>query len=605
MRSLRLQTKLFINYSIVVIAIIAVAFGFFYSYMARSIERNARDNLNQLAVKTSEQLDGFLSELDHLALQTVTNKVIQSAFIHARQSDDSVTGNYFDQHLEDQHNVMDMLASINGPNLTAMRFSLFNAKGDYLNYGTSLVDESVIAARMFTSDFMNDYQTLLSYQGNRIIAPPHYDYWSDQTDTEIISIYREIRDVYESYGMLEIQQPYSKLESIVQFSTFPQVRVYVYDEKRNIIYGTGDRQQAEYTVNGAIDRKSAMKNEIMAASRSEYSGWTVMLLDKSGSSLPGIQVLRKTLVLTGISLMAITLSVIYLITRQMIRPLKQLTASIKKVSLHNLSVDVANDHNSNEIVQLNRAFDKMFDRLKHSMDQVVESRSHELNAQFRALQSQMNPHFLYNVLSVISAAGMEAGVMRIMEMCHKLSNMLRYITTYQDREVTIQEELTYARHYLELMKERYQDHFTYALDVQDEAHSIPIPKLMLQPLIENCFQHAFVTLPPPWHVDVVIGLDAGHWFMQVKDNGSGFDREMLEGLIRKTEQFSGNMSAGMSELQLGGLGLHHTVVRLKLLYDRDMIFRVEANEPHGSIITIGGLRHDPGIGGGRRNADSE
>ncbi|MDG0811122.1 HAMP domain-containing protein [Cohnella rhizosphaerae] len=408
MSSLRMQTKLFFNYSIVVLAVIVAAFGFFYSYMARSLEQNAIDNLQQIALKTSEQLDGFLSELDHLALQTVTNKVVQNAFIHADQADASDSGNYFDRHLEDRHQVMDMLASINGPNLTAMRFSLYNAKGDYINYGTSPVDESVVAARMASPQFAEDYAALLHYDGNRMIAPPHPDYWSDQ-GTEIVSIYREIRDVYESYGMLEIQQPYGKLERIVQLSTLPEVRVFVYDDKRHIVYGKGEPEQIDSMIDSMAVGHRKVNDEIAAAAESAYSGWTVMLLDTSGSLLPGILILRKTLVVIGIGLMAITLLIIYLITRQLTRPLKQLTSSVKKVGLHNLSIDLANDRKSNEIVQLNRAFDKMFDRLKHSMNQVVESRSQELNAQFRALQSQLNPHFLYNVLSVIGAAGLEAG----------------------------------------------------------------------------------------------------------------------------------------------------------------------------------------------------
>lgn len=590
-----MQTKLFLNYSIVVLAIIVVAFGFFYTYMARSLERNAIDNLNQIALKTSEQLDGFLSELDHLALQTVTNKVVQNAFIHADQWNGSDGRNYFDQHLEDHHQVMDMLASINGPNLTAMRFSLYNAKGDYINYGTSLVEESVVAARMASPRFADEYAALLRHDGDRIIAPPHPDYWSDQ-GTELISIYREIRDVYESYGMLEIQQPYSKLASIVQLSTLPEVRVFVYDDNRNIVYGKGEPEQIESMIDAMAAGHRKVNDEIAAAAASEYSGWTVMLLDTSRSLLPGIAILRQTLILIGFALMAITLLILYLITRQLTRPLKQLTSSVKKVSLHNLSIDLANDRKSNEIVQLNRAFDKMFDRLKNSMNQVVESRSQELNAQFRALQSQLNPHFLYNVLSVIGAAGLEAGVPKIMDICHKLSAMLRYITTYREHGVTIRDEVVCAEHYLELMKERYPDHLTYEVDVQPEALAVPIPKLMLQPLVENCFQHAFAPIAPPWRIDVKIWLDEERWYMRVKDNGSGFDPEALDRLLRKTERFSGDVSAGLSESKPGGLGLHHTIVRLKLLHGSDMIFAVESGEPRGSIITIGGPRYDPSAG---------
>ncbi|WP_420872017.1 sensor histidine kinase [Cohnella rhizosphaerae] len=175
--------------------------------------------------------------------------------------------------------------------------------------------------------------------------------------------------------------------------------------------------------------------------------------------------------------------------------------------------------------------------------------------------------------------------------------MLRYITTYQEQGVTIQDEVACAEHYLELMKERYPDHLTYSLDVKPEALAIPIPKLMLQPLVENCFQHAFATIAPPWRIEVKAWLDESHWHMQVKDNGSGFDRETLVHLLRKTERFSGDVSAGLSESKPGGLGLHHTIVRLKLLHGGAMRFTVASGEPRGSIITIGGPRHDPSAGG--------
>ena len=104
--------------------------------------------------------------------------------------------------------------------------------------------------------------------------------------------------------------------------------------------------------------------------------------------------------------------------------------------------------------------------------------------------------------------------------------MFRYTLQNPDKEVTIRDEIKYAQLYLELMKVRYEDHFQYRLEIDEATLNSKVPRLIFQPLIENCFRHAFQKCYPPWEIEVSIKETLDHcWLFEVKDWGDGFDRK--------------------------------------------------------------------------------
>ena len=133
---------------------------------------------------------------------------------------------------------------------------------------------------------------------------------------------------------------------------------------------------------------------------------------------------------------------------------------------------------------------------------INKSISFEMRAYLRALQSQMNPHFLYNMLSAIVESGEEENSPRTVAMCMKLTEMMRYIADYNNDRVSFEAELQHARNYLDLMKERYEERFSYEIHADADALPILVPKLIVQPLAENCFKHGFSGCKPPWRIEI-------------------------------------------------------------------------------------------------------
>jgi sensor histidine kinase YesM len=263
---------------------------------------------------------------------------------------------------------------------------------------------------------------------------------------------------------------------------------------------------------------------------------------------------------------------------------------IREVRLDHLSIGIGDS--GDELIQIHRAFNSVFDRLKLSMELEVQARSRDLKARIDALESQVNPHFLYNVLAVIGSVGEQAGVDKVAELCGKLGGMFRYTLQHPDKDVTVGDEINYALLYLDLMKERFEDHFQYRLELDESALASKVPRLIFQPLIENCFRHAFVQCNPPWIIHLtLISTSEFLWLFEVKDWGDGFDPSVLEDLQRRMEANLKDNSFGMAESvsfrSREGVGLFNTFMRLQLTFQELAFYEIFSNKPNGTIIRIG------------------
>ena len=206
----------------------------------------------------------------------------------------------------------------------------------------------------------------------------------------------------------------------------------------------------------------------------------------------------------------------------------------------------------------------------------------------------MNPHFLYNMLSAIIESGEEENSPRTVAMCMKLTDMMRYIADYNGDRVSFAQELQHTRNYLDLMKERYESRFTYQITVDEDALSILVPKLIVQPLAENCFKHGFTGCRPPWHIDIRLHRKSGGWELTVQDNGAGIARGKIIEIHQRVEAFAGDMSGNFESLKAEGMGLINSILRLTLLQKTPPDYEIKNLPDGGTIVRIGGEADDSG-----------
>lgn len=138
------------------------------------------------------------------------------------------------------------------------------------------------------------------------------------------------------------------------------------------------------------------------------------------------------------------------------------------------------------------------------------------------------------------------------------------------------------------MKLRYPHKFDYSIHTDPELMGLPMPRLILQPIVENCFEHGFQTMAPPWRVSVDIHREEDLWCIVISDNGCGFDEKKRQQLFAQVDDYMENLDQTVSELQIGGLGLVNTILRLRLAVDDQLVYDIASAKTGGTIITLKG-----------------
>lgn len=218
----------------------------------------------------------------------------------------------------------------------------------------------------------------------------------------------------------------------------------------------------------------------------------------------------------------------------------------------------------------------------------------QLQAQFDLLQAQVNPHFIYNVLNVISNRGIMSDDEVICEICGELAAMLRYATNTKEKYATVREEIRYLDQYLHLLKYRYDYRLSYSIDIDEKMYDKRLPKIVLQQIVENAVLHGYEQLNDRIEIEVIGGQEDDDWYIKIHDNGCGINGETLEKLEGQIDSVRKKLTKDRTnvELEIGGMGLVNTFARLYLLYDENLIFRITSQQGTDVVIGVKGAEED-------------
>lgn len=611
MKPFDFKNRLFLAYAAVTIGMVLL-FAALLIIITSSLNRQT-EQMHQQEVFGSNlaQIETLLSQAGRLATQVSTSNELLSVFIALDDPDalEGGDGNYFDDQLMDAIRISSLLSGINGVDGFADRISVYNRYGDYVSTGRLYETPESIAGTLGDTGEMDALTgEIMARDSHFLVAGFHPDQWSSNPNAQFISLYRTLSYTETSapYGLVAVQLQASRLSGLEFWQSGTGHEYFLMDDRRlddarlvypqaedfplEAVYAPLMDAMADGTV-ASIPLSLAGGNALLLAARVEGSNWILLrLLPRSSLTTP-YRSAYAIMLLGCLGLMALFLFVVRYMAGRISRPLKELSASIGAISLQNMHLGTEEkrpSYSTQELISLDEAFRTMLSRLDKSI-------ALEMQAYMRVLQSQMNPHFLYNMLSVIIASSESAGDARTVSMCLKLTAMLRYIADFQRESVTLRDELTHTRNYLALMKDRYEDLFTYEIDADDRALEAILPKLTVQPLAENCFMHGFET-EPPWHIHIMARAERERWWLRVEDNGMGMTEEEISSLLDRMETYKQDVAGKYQELSLGGMGLVNTLLRLALFAEGPVRHAIE-NRPEGGLrIEIGGVIHDPGYG---------
>ena len=546
-------------YFILLLIVMSAAMIFVYRTVTDRITTNAIENGRQLAQKTAQQTDSYLNDMDLIAQQLCRQTDIVNYFYNLQTEADST--NKFDKDVLKSIELSSSLKRVLVDRIADYNITIYNNYGDFISSREYAVNQKELPELLSSVNY-DETVAQIAANGGTLILPPEKNKWTNER-AMFITLMRALKNEYSDNvcGIIEVRCNISLLSNTIGADITDGTGVLIIDnDSENVIfpvtYGESFSEQNGYVTANVEKADWTIALHVREAQTGGFSGRLIIIF-----------------IVVYLLMAAFIFVITDFLGRYITRPISELTQYVKSIDTLDTELNIVNDEAIDEVKELEDSFAKMLSRMNKSILQ--EKKAYSL-----ALQAQMNPHFLYNSLSVIGAAGNEAGAEAVYDMCIELSDMLRYVAAYEKVTVPLKEEIQHTRNYLSLMKSRYEDYFTYTLTVSDELLNMAVPKLIIQPLAENCFMHGFKGKEPPWNIDIQLHGNPKKWELVIKDNGTGISEENIEKIQKQLESAENEMTVG----NIGGLGVVNTITRLKMTHSKRINYKIWNDS--GMVIKI-------------------
>lgn len=263
------------------------------------------------------------------------------------------------------------------------------------------------------------------------------------------------------------------------------------------------------------------------------------------------------------------------------RPIMDLTERVKGIKLESLNMQTGEDA-GDEVSVLENHIALFVDRIRELIHEEYDTKLQAKMAQIKALQSQINPHFLYNTLQLMGSIALSKGVNEVYNIASALGDIMRYSMNFESGFVTIQEEITHLDNYFLIQKQRFYDKFTMEVVIDDKVKQCLIPKLLIQPIVENSFKHGFEKCTGKWHMVIMAYLNSDNKVhIVVKDNGVGMSEDKLNELRKHLSQDT-ILQMNRSE----HIGLLNVNARIKLYFSENDGLQIKSELNKGTEIDL-------------------
>lgn len=338
----------------------------------------------------------------------------------------------------------------------------------------------------------------------------------------------------------------------------------------------------------------------------EQLGVNSLSYQRLADQIPRLESITYFIVMTTILLSVIG---IYLITSNMVKPISALSQAAEEVGKGNLTIDDVQVETEDEFKLLAMTFNKMKNSIKiyiEDLNQKAETEAklkdeqmknvkmeHLLdNARLYALQSQMNPHFLFNTINAGVQLSIMEGAFKTSEFFDTMSRVFRYNIQKMGASVALKEEVKNIEDYYELLKVRFGDRIQFDFDIDKESLELEMPPLILQPLVENAYIHGLSSLEEGGSITLKTWRQGDMTYISIHDTGVGIEEERMNSLLYKNKDNQQNVKREdhlkeSSNTKKSSIGLRNVRDRLQAFYKGKNIFSIESEKGQGTTIIIG------------------
>jgi two-component system sensor histidine kinase YesM len=580
---LKLLTSLYIplrvKFIIIFVTLITIPFAIsgivtYHEYMSQ-VKANTTINVLQITDQIKVNLDRFTKDLERLSVFPFYDSEVMD--ILTNSSEPGAETPYIPFNVQQKMSLFISSLEFDRPEIRRIVMlapdgRLFSSRS---NISTNWARESEPWIKKIEST-----------NGELIILKPHVPGYVTTDNTLTVSVIRKILQPYTNkyLGIIKIDlsaKAFSSFITPVYNSSESHLKLSLLDQENNLLYPF----QSDAPL---VQQPSAEQNEdnfLRISVESEYSGIQVVGTVPSKLQQDAYRMIRFTLITSGVALILAYLLAMYMANR-FVKPIRHLRSKMWLVQRGSFNERVQVTTND-EIGFLSKGFNNMVSEIGRLVKEVYETRIRERDAELSALQSQINPHFLYNTLESMNVVAMKYKMMDLSDIICHLGNLLRYTVYKQELPVFLRDELRFVESYLEIESLRLGDRLTLFIHVDSSLENCLIPKLILQPFVENVIEHGFKSSESRIEVEISAWVEGDDLIIRIVDDGKGMTTEQQQQLQENmTRENNAGEFSGFAGNRIKGVALRNVFQRLYLRYGAAYGVSVENREGMGTAFQI-------------------
>jgi two-component system sensor histidine kinase YesM len=554
-----------------------------YTYTKNSVEQYELENSREQLQKNADELEQYFDDMIDFPYILYRNPDLFRIFKNGFE--DSI---YF--------NPMTMEKSLETFYLMRNEFRqirFYIAK----NNESFTVYNAMISTHRYQPDFLNQdpIKQLYTSDSQYLIEPPHplknYNNAAivpKSDKTMVMTFHHKIIDVLSKkfLGMITIDidlDEYARIcNNLVQGDASS---VLLIDSKDRVMYANdraligkplpADEKQRLDGNRSRHDDDILLSKELSGS----LNGWKLIKVMSSQALYEDVRKTAYTNILVGIGVGILGLLMIGIISNRITRPITRLSSKVRSIEGGNMNVPF-DDTKSDEIGHLESHMKDMMNRINSHIDREYKLEIENRKNQFRALKSQVNPHFLFNALQSIGAVALRSNAPKVYQLLTSLSKMMRY-SIQADQWVRVRDEAEYTKAYLSLQTERFGENISYSVNIDESILDMTIPSMILQPLAENFFKHTYEEGYSNAHLSINGEKQENHLCFTVENDGPGLTEEELQTL--REHIYSPPYEGTYSHEHIG---LKNIRDRLLLGYGPSAEMKVDSNDGLGFSVSM-------------------
>ncbi|OCT12859.1 hypothetical protein A8709_21240 [Paenibacillus pectinilyticus] len=565
-----LKTKVVLSFSFL-FALSVISSGIFYYHSSvGELKKQTLQLLDTNSTQITRTEELYIDDMEKLSLSVFYDSLVQNVLSHSNETTEAENESLNQQITSHLLNISVSWPSVQGIYL----YPTDNPAATYYWAKRSPFVGNSIAEEPW-------YPYILTYtQSPYLLWPTMTEYTiTNFQGVKVFSLIRQINQIPtgKKIGYMKLDMDVNVMKDLVSYREYGEEQdssLFILTDQGNVIYDSQDQwtgkvmdgiHVADLTGNKASGTLTWQgKSYLYGSYRSESTHWTTLILKPMNSITSRLKEIRNTVMIIESLILVLVIVIAWFIATGITRPLRRMITNMRHVERGDFTIRALHTNNRNEIGQLGKVFNQMLDSLQDMISRVYVAELREKDARLLALQAQINPHFLFNTLSILKSLGRKGATTDVVEVTESLAHMFRYSLYDWNGTVALSEELNLIESYIKIQTYRFQDRFRYEIDVPEKLLKAQVLRLTIQPLVENAVVHGLEQRKSGGLIAIHVRANEGLLEILIADNGVGINLQTQAALNQNLADLDIHSSNTHTEHM--GIALLNIQKRLHLIY---------------------------------------